>query len=174
MSARFGAGAKKNQGERTAMKKTVSPIPAGYHTATPYLVMKDAAKAIEFYKQAFGAQELFRMPKPDGTVMHGEIQIGDSRLMVADQAAMGGAHSPQSLNGTPVSIFLYVDDVDAVFNQAVAAGARQTMPVQDMFWGDRYGRLTDPFGHQWHVATHKEDVSPEEIGKRQAAAMQHA
>jgi PhnB protein len=155
------------------MKKTVSPIPAGYHTATPYLVIKDAAKAIEFYKQAFGAQELFRMPKPDGTIMHGEIQIGDSRLMVADEAAVG-ANSPQSLNGTPVSIFLYVADVDAAFNQAIAAGAKPTMPVQDMFWGDRYGRVTDPFGHQWHVATHKEDVSPAEMGQRAAAAMQHA
>ncbi|HMC58599.1 MAG TPA: VOC family protein [Candidatus Solibacter sp.] len=156
------------------MKNTVKPIPAGYHTATPYLVIKDAAKAIEFYKQAFGAQELFRMPKPDGTIMHGEIQIGDSRLMVADQSAMGGAHSPQSLNGTPVSIFLYFEDVDSVFKQAIAAGATETMPVQDMFWGDRYGRLTDPFGHQWHIATHKEDVSPAEMGKRAAAAMQHA
>jgi PhnB protein len=155
------------------MKKTVSPIPAGYHTATPYLVIKDAAKAIEFYKQAFGAQEIFRMPKPDGTIMHGEIQIGDSRLMLADESAVG-AHSPQSLNGTPVSIFLYVADVDAAFNQAVSAGAKPTTPVQDMFWGDRYGRVTDPFGHQWHVATHKEDVSPAEMGQRAAAAMQHA
>jgi PhnB protein len=156
------------------MKKTVDPIPAGYHTATPYLVIKDAAQAIEFYKQAFGAKELFRMPKPDGTIMHGEIQIGDSRFMVADQAAMGGAQSPQSQGGAPVSIFLYVENVDTVFNQAIAAGARQTMPVQDRFWGDRYGRLTDPYGHQWHVATHKEDVSPEEMQQRAAAAMQHA
>jgi PhnB protein len=155
------------------MKKTVSPIPAGYHTATPYLVIKDAAQAIEFYKQAFGAKELFRMPKPDGTIMHGEIQIGDSRFMLADQSAVG-AHSPQSLNGTPVSIFLYVEDVDAAFDQAIAAGAKSTMPVQDMFWGDRYGRLTDPFGHQWHVATHKEDVSPAEMQQRAAVAMQHA
>jgi PhnB protein len=156
------------------MKKTVDPIPAGYHTATPYLVLKNAAQAIEFYKQAFGAKELFRMPRPDGIIMHGEIQIGDSRFMVADQAAMGDSHPPLSTNGSPLSIFLYVEDVDTVFNQAVAAGAKQTMPVQDMFWGDRYGRLTDPFGHNWHVATHKEDVSPAEMQQRAAAAMQSA
>jgi len=152
------------------MKKTVSPIPAGYHTATPYLVVKNAPAAIEFYKQAFGAQELFRMPRPDGVITHAEIQIGDSRLMLGDEAA-GASRSPQSLNGTPVSIFLYVEDVDSAFQQATAAGATPSMPVQDMFWGDRYGRLTDPFGHQWHVATHQEDVSPQEMGKRAAAAM---
>ena len=155
------------------MKKTVDPIPSGYYTATPYLVIKNAAQAIEFYKQAFGAQEIFRMPKPDGTIMHGEIQIGNSRLMFADEAAVG-AKSPQTLGGSPVSVFLYVENVDAVFQQAVAAGAQPCMPVQDMFWGDRYGRLTDPFGHQWHVATHVEDVAPAEMGKRAAAAMQPA
>jgi PhnB protein len=155
------------------MKKTVSPIPSGYHTATPYLVIKDAAQAIEFYKQAFGAQELFRMPRPDGAIMHGEIQIGDSRLMFSDEVACG-AKSPQTLDGSPVSIYLYVEDVDAVFKQAVAAGAKPIMPVQDMFWGDRYGRLTDPYGHQWHVSTHKEDVSPAEMAQRAASAMQPA
>ena len=156
------------------MTKSVSHIPAGFHTATPYLVIKNAPQAIDFYKQAFGAQELFRMPRPDGIVMHGEFRIGDSRFMFADEAAMPSARSPQSLNGSPVSIYLYVEDADAVFKQALAAGAQTTMPVQDMFWGDRYGRLTDPFGHQWHIATHKEDVSPAEMGKRAAAAMQPA
>jgi uncharacterized glyoxalase superfamily protein PhnB len=155
------------------MKKTVSPIPSGYHTATPYLVIRNAAQAIEFYKQAFGAQEIFRMPTPDGTIMHGEIQIGDSRLMFTDEASCG-AKSPQALDGSPVSIYLYVENVDSVFKQAVAAGASPSMPVQDMFWGDRYGRLTDPYGHQWHVSTHKEDVAPAEMAKRAAAAMQPA
>lgn len=152
------------------MKKTVSPIPAGYHTATPYLIVKNAPAAIDFYKQAFGAQELFRMPRPDGVIMHAEIQIGDSHFMLGDEAA-GQGRSPQSLNGTPVSIYLYVEDVDSAFKQATAAGATPSMPVQDMFWGDRYGRLSDPFGHQWHVATHKEDVTPQEMGQRAAAAM---
>jgi len=153
------------------MKKAVSPIPSGYHTATPYLVLKNAATAVEFYKQAFGARELFRMPKPDGTIMHGEIQIGDSRFMLADEAAMNRGNSPQSLNGTPVSIYLYVEDADAVFKQAVAAGAKAFLPVQDMFWGDRYGRLTDPFGHEWHIATHKEDLSPAEMEQRASAGV---
>lgn len=152
------------------MKKAVNPIPAGYHTATPYLVVKNAPAAIDFYKQAFGAQEIFRMPRPDGVIMHAEIQIGDSRFMLGDEAA-GQGRSPQSLNGTPVSIYLYVEDADSAFRQATAAGATPSMPLQDMFWGDRYGRLTDPFGHQWHVATHKEDVSPQEMGQRAAAAV---
>jgi PhnB protein len=152
-------------------KKAVSPIPAGYHTITPYLVINNAGKAIEFYKKAFGAKEINRMAKPDGTIMHGEIQIGDSRLMFADHSAIPGAHSPETLNGTPVSIFLYVEDVDTIFKQALAAGATEAMPVQDMFWGDRYGRLVDPFGHHWHVATHTEDISAEEMGKRAAASM---
>jgi PhnB protein len=156
------------------MKQKVTPVPAGFHTATPYLVVRDAARAIEFYKQAFGAKEIFRMPAPDGKIMHGEIQIGDSRVMLSDECPDMGSKSPQALNGSPVSIFLYVEDVDAVFKNAVAAGAKPTAPVQDMFWGDRYGKVTDPFGHQWQIATHKEDVSPHEMEKRSAAAFSKA
>lgn len=148
----------------------VRAIPEGYHTVTPYLVVRDAARAIDFYKRAFGATEVMRMPGPGGKVMHAEIQIGDSRIMLGDENPQMGAKSPQALNGSPVSLFLYVEDVDAVYKQAVAAGAKQTMPPQDMFWGDRYGKLDDPFGHQWGVATHKEDVAPEEMTKRAAAA----
>lgn len=155
------------------MKNTVNYIPAGFHTATPYLVIRNAVAAIDFYKKAFGAQELFRMSKPDGTVTHGEFVIGDSRFMFTDAAATHSS-SPEDLKGTPVSIYLYVENSDAVFQQALSAGARAVMPVQDMFWGDRYGRLTDPFGHQWHIATHKEDIAPEEMSKRAASAMQPA
>ncbi len=152
------------------MTSRVKPIPEGYHTATPYLVVKDAANAIEFYKKAFGATELMRMTQPDGRVAHAEIKIGDSPIMLADEFPEMGARSPQALGGSPVSIFLYVEDVDALANQAVAAGAKVLMPVQDQFWGDRYGKLADPFGHLWSVATHKEDVAPEEVKKRAAAA----
>jgi len=145
--------------------------PEGFRTATPYLVIRDAAKAIEFYKKAFGAQERFSMPGPDGKVMHGEFQIGDSIIMYTDENPQWGALSPQSLNGSPSSIFLYVPDVDATFKQAIAAGATEAMPVADMFWGDRYGKVVDPFGHRWDLATHKEDVAPEEMEKRAAKAM---
>jgi len=156
------------------MKSTVHYIPEGFHTATPYLVIRNAAAALGFYEKAFGAREVFRMSKPDGTIMHGEFAIGDSRFMFTDASGGNGAVSPEDLKGTPVSIYLYVNDADAVFHQAVAAGAQPLLPVQYMFWGDRYGRLTDPFGHQWHIATHKEDVSPAEMGKRAAEAMQPA
>ena len=149
----------------------VKPIPDGYHTVTPYLVCRGAAKAIEFYTKAFGAKEMFRMPMPDGSIAHAEVQIGDSMLMISDENPDMGAVSPQSLNGTPVNIFLYVKDVDAAFQQAVKAGATGVMPPTDMFWGDRYSKLSDPFGHSWSIATHKEDVAPEEMGKRAAAAM---
>jgi len=149
----------------------VKPIPDGYHTVTPYLVCRGAAKAIEFYTKAFGAKEMFRMPMPDGSIAHAEVQIGDSMLMISDENPDMGAVSPQSLNGTPVNIFLYVKDVDAAFQQAVKAGATAVMPPTDMFWGDRYSKLSDPFGHSWSIATHKEDVAPEEMGKRAAAAM---
>jgi PhnB protein len=152
--------------ERNPMSK-VKPIPEGYHTATPYLTIRDAGKAIDFYKQAFRAQELFRMPGPDGkTVMHAEIKIGDSPIMMAEENLEWGKKSPQTLGGTPASVFLYVEDVDAAFDRAVKAGATAQMPPDDMFWGDRFGSLADPFGHQWSIATHKEDVSPEEMGKR--------
>lgn len=152
------------------MKNKVRPIPDGYHTATPYLILRDGARAIEFYKRAFGAKELMRMPGPDGRIIHAEIQIGDSRIMLADESPENGSPSPQTLKGTAVGIFLYVEDVDAVFKRAVAAGARELMPVADMFWGDRFGKISDPFGHQWQLATHKEDLQPDEIGKRAEAA----
>ncbi len=149
---------------------TAKPIPEGYHTATPYLIIKNAARAIDFYKKAFGATERMRMADPTGKVMHAEIQIGDSRIMIADEFPEMGARSPESLGGSPVSIFLYVEDVDALAKQATSAGAKVLMPIQDQFWGDRYGKLTDPFGHLWDIATHKEDVAPEEMHKRAAAA----
>ena len=151
------------------MTSNVSKIPAGYHTATPYLVVSDAARAIDFYRQAFGATELVRMPGPQGKIAHAEIKIGDSLIMLSDEIM--GNRSPQALGGSPVSIFLYVEDVDSVFNQALKAGAKSDMNPTDMFWGDRFGKLTDPFGHQWAVATHVEDVSPEEMQKRQQTAM---
>jgi uncharacterized glyoxalase superfamily protein PhnB len=133
--------------------------------------VRGAAQAIEFYKKAFGAEELTRMPSPDGrTVMHAELQIGDSILFLADEFPEMGARSPKALGGSPVTIHLYVADVDAVFNRAIQAGATAQMPPTDMFWGDRYGKLTDPFGHVWSVATHTEDVPPEEMAKRAQAA----
>jgi PhnB protein len=152
------------------MASTVKPIPDGYHTATPYLIVSGAAKALEFYKNAFGATELFRMPQPDGRIGHAEIQIGNSRIMLADEHHEIGAKSPQTIGGSAVSILLYVEDADRVFNQAAAAGAKVTRPLENQFYGDRMGGLTDPFGHAWYVATHVEDVSPEELQKRAAAA----
>jgi PhnB protein len=146
------------------------PIPEGYHTATPYLIIKDAAKAIEFYKEAFGAKEMMRMSQPDGRIGHAEIKIGDSPIMLADEFPEMGARSPQSLGGSPVSILLYVEDVDAFAKQAVAAGTKVVRPVKDQFYGDRSGSFEDPFGHQWHIATHVEVVAPEEMHKRAAAA----
>jgi PhnB protein len=147
------------------------PVPDGHHTVTPYLAIRDAAKAIEFYKNAFGAEELFRMPGADGKIMHAEILIGDSPLMISEEMPDYGVKSPQALGGTPVNIFLYVENVDKVFDQAVKAGATVTTPVADQFWGDRYGKLADPFGHEWSVATHIEDVAPDEMAKRAAKAM---
>jgi len=145
------------------------PIPEGYHTATPYLIITNAAKAIEFYKEVFGAEELDRLATPDGKVGHAEIQIGDSRIMLADEFPEWDARSPKTIGGSPVSIMLYVEDVDAVVQRAVAAGARLFKPVADQFYGDRSGTITDPFGHKWTIATHVEDVSPEEMKKRAAA-----
>jgi uncharacterized glyoxalase superfamily protein PhnB len=157
--------------KRAASKpKGVLRVPKGYHTITPHLVVKGANDAIEFYKKAFGAAENSRMLTPDGSaIMHAEMQIGDSRFFLNDE--MMGAQSPQSLSGSPVTINLYVEDADALWNQAVAAGCQVTMPLMDMFWGDRYGMLVDPFGHGWAIASHIEDVPPEEMGERAAAAM---
>ena len=152
------------------MTNKVKPIPEGYHTATPYLIVKDAARAIEFYKKAFGATELMRMPGPGGKIGHAEIKIGDSPIMLADEVPGMGFRSPESLGGSPISILLYVEDVDVVFSEALAAGAKVQKPVADQFYGDRSGGVTDPFGHVWYIATHKEDVSPEEMKKRAAAA----
>ena len=151
------------------MTAKVKPIPDGYHTVTPYLIVQGAAAAIDFYKQAFGATELFRMNGPDGKVGHAEIRIGDSPVMLADEHPQMGARGPKSIGGSPISIMLYVEDCDAVVGQAVAAGAKVTRPAQDQFYGDRMGGLEDPFGHAWFVATHKEDVSPEEMRRRSAA-----
>jgi PhnB protein len=147
----------------------VKPIPEGYHSVTPYLIIKGAADAIEFYKRAFGATELFRMER-EGKVGHAEIKIGDSPIMLSDEHPEMGYTSPTTLGGTPVSIMIYVEDVDTIFKQAIAAGGEQQKAVQDQFYGDRSGSLKDPFGHVWHVATHKEDVAPEEMEKRMAAA----
>jgi PhnB protein len=155
----------------TLTKNQVKPVPDGYHTATPYLTVKGAAEAIDFYKRAFGATELFRMPGPGGKIMHAEIVIGDSHLMLADESSTGETRAPQTLNGSSAGIFLYFEDVDAAFKQAVKAGAKETMPLQNMYWGDRFGKLTDPFGHKWMLASHIEDVSPAEIEKRMAAAV---
>jgi PhnB protein len=168
---------KKTKPKKTKAKKSKAKpkkpkaIPKGYHTVTPYLIVKGAADAIEFYKKAFGAKELVRMPGPDGTVMHAEIKIGDSPIMLADEMPQMGHRSPQSLGGTPVGICLYVKDVDALAAQAVAAGATVQRPVMDQFYGDRSGTFGDPFGHQWTIATHVEDVSPQEMRKRMQAAM---
>src|SRR5438445_11830452 len=145
------------------------PIPEGYHTATPYLIIKGAADAIEFYKKAFGATEIMRFPAPGGKIGHAEIKIGDSPIMLADEFSEMGYKSPQTLGGSPVSIMIYVEDVDTVFKQAIAAGAKEQRPVKDQFYGDRLGTLEDPFGHVWHVSTHKEDVSLEEMEKRAKA-----
>jgi PhnB protein len=152
------------------MKKDVNPIPEGYHSVTPYLVVRGADRAIQFYEKAFGARELLRMPGPGGKVMHAEIKIGDSVVMLSDEFPERGAQSPQALNGSPVSVFLYVESVDATFAAAVKAGARVEMPLMDMFWGDRFGKIVDPFGHKWGLATHIEDVPPDEMAKRMAAA----
>jgi PhnB protein len=150
---------------------SVQPVPKGYHTVTPYLVVNDAARALDFYKRAFGAQEVARMDAPGGKIGHAEIKIGDSMIMISDEMPGSGAKSPRALGGSPVSIFLYLNDVDTTFRQAVSAGAKADAQPTDMFWGDRYGKLTDPFGHQWGLATHKEDVSPQEMAKRSKEAM---
>ena len=147
------------------------PIPEGYHSVSPALSIDGAAESIEFYKRAFGANERYRMPWPDGTVAHAELEIGDSVVMLSDPFPESGVTPRRALGGTSVGIFLYVEDVDAVFQQAVDAGATVTTPLEDMFWGDRFGSVTDPFGHHWSLATHVEDVPPEEMEERAKAAM---
>ncbi len=142
----------------------IKPIPDGYHSVTPYLMVKGAAQAIDFYKKAFGATEIMRFPGPDGKVAHAEIKIGDSTIMMADETDAN--RGPQTAGGSPVSLMLYVDDVDKTFKQAVSSGAKSTRPVADQFYGDRMGTLTDPFGHTWSIGTHKEDVSMEEMQRR--------
>jgi PhnB protein len=143
--------------------QSVKPIPEGMHTVTPHLVCAGAGAAIDFYKKAFGATETSRMPGPGGKLMHASIRIGDSAVMLVDEMPEWGSLGPKALKGSPVVIHLYVDDVDAFTARAVAAGAKVTMPVADMFWGDRYGQLEDPFGHRWSVATHVRDVSPADM-----------
>jgi PhnB protein len=145
------------------------PIPLGYHTATPYLVVSNGAAAIEYYKNAFGATELMRFPGPGGKVLHAEIKIGDSPIMLADEMPEMGAKSPQAYGGSPVGIMLYVPDVDTTFKQAIAAGGKEFRPVQNQFYGDRSGTLIDPYGHKWTVGTHIEDVSMEEMQRRMQA-----
>lgn len=153
------------------MASNTKRIPEGYHTITPHLVIRNAAQAIEFYKKAFGAEELYRSPGPDGKkLMHAALNIGNSRIFLCDEFPEMGGKSPLSLNGTPVTLHLYVEDVDKVFQQAVQAGAQVVMPVNDQFWGDRYGMLKDPYGHHWSVASHVEDVPPAEVQKRAATA----
>jgi len=150
---------------------TVKAIPEGYHTLTPYMTVRDAARAIEFYKQAFGAVERGVMKGPDGKVMHAELIIGNSIFMLADEFPEFGSMSPQSTGGSGMGLHIYSEDVDKAFDRAVKAGAKVDMPVADMFWGDRYGKLADPFGHKWSIATHKADLSPEEMDKGMKAMM---
>lgn len=157
------------------MAGSVKPIPDGYPTLTPYLIVRGGAQAIAFYQRAFGAQERYRIPGPDGkTVGHAELTIGDALIMLADETPGMGNRSPQSLAGTPVGFALYVENVDAAFERAVAAGASVLRPLENQFYGDRAGTVTDPFGHQWSLMTHIEDVSPEEMQKRAAAVGQMA
>ena len=148
---------------------SVKPIPDGYHSVTPYLIVRGAAKAIDFYAAVFGATELMRMDAPGDKIGHAEIKIGDSIVMLADENPQWSAEGPELLGGTPVHLMVYVEDCDGVFKKAIAAGASETRPLKDQFYGDRSGTLVDPFGHQWTVATHKEDLSAEEMQKRAAA-----
>jgi PhnB protein len=155
-----------------AKSKNVPPVPAGYHTVTPYLTVNEGARALDFYARAFGARETERMSAPGGKIMHAEFRIGDSVVMLSDEfPGTSSSKAPSTLGGTTGSLFLYVPDVDAAFRRAAEAGCKPLMPPTDMFWGDRFGRLEDPFGNQWGIATHKEDVSPAEMAKRAQAAM---
>jgi len=151
------------------MPGSVKPIPEGYHTVTPYLVVSNAAEALEFYAKAFGAKEKVRMPGPDGRIMHAEFQIGDSMIMMGEENPQ--SKSPQTLGGSPVSIFLYVEDVNSLFNQAVNAGARGEMPPQDMFWGDRCGNIVDQDGYKWMISTHIAEPTPQEMKRKMKEQM---
>ena len=155
-------------------QRTVKPIPEGYHNVTPYLIVDGGAKALDFYKRVFGAVERMRMPGPGEKVGHAEISIGESVIMLADEHPEMGARGPGAFGGSPVSLVLYVVDVDATVRTAVAAGATLLRPVEDKFYGDRSGTIEDPFGHHWHVSTHKEDVPPDEMARRAAAAAARA
>ena len=167
--ARAKRGTTKRQ-ETKRRETRVMAIPRGYHSVTPHLTVRGAAEAIEFYKRAFGARERGRMPGPDGkTIMHAELQIGDSIVFLADEFPDMGCRAPKTLGGATGTLHLYVTDVDRAFQRAVAAGAEVRMPVTDMFWGDRYAKVADPFGHEWGLATHKEDLSAREIGRRAEA-----
>lgn len=150
---------------------SVQPIPKGYHTLTPYLTVRDAIRAIQFYKDAFGAEEIGVMKGPDGKVMHAEIRIGDSLVMLGDESPQFGALSPLSIGGSGMGLHVYVEDVDSAFDRAIRAGGTVEMPVTDMFWGDRYGKLTDPFGHKWSLATRKRNMTSEDIEEGQKEFM---
>jgi PhnB protein len=150
-------------------KAKVKPVPKGYHSVTPYLIVDEGTKALDFYAKAFGAKERMRMPAPGGRIGHAEITIGDSVIMLADEAPEMGARAPRAFGGSPVGIHIYVPDVDATVQAAMAEGAKLLAPVEDKFYGDRSGSVEDPFGHKWYVATHKEDVQPEEMARRAAA-----
>ena len=147
------------------------PVPEGYHTVTPYLAVEDAARAIEYYTRAFGAKEVVRMDAPGGKIGHAELEIGDSRIMLSDPFPQSSTRPPKDLGGTSFSVMMYVEDVDAAVKQAVDAGGTVSMEIADQFWGDRFGSITDPFGHVWGIATHVEDVPPEEMAERAKAAM---
>ncbi len=148
------------------MSSRANPVPEGFHTITPYMTIRDASDAIDFYREAFGAREIFRWADPDGRIRHAEIVLGDSPIMLTDEAPDFGMAGPLSFGGSPIHMFLYVEDVDAVFERAIAAGATELMPVEDSEDGDRRGGITDPFGHVWYIATHVENVSREELQKR--------
>jgi len=150
---------------------SVKPVPEGYHTLSAYLAVDDASEAIEYYKRAFGAKERVRMDAPGGKIGHAELEIGDSVIMLSDPFPQASTRPPSELGGTSSSVFMYVEDVDAVVKQAVDGGATVTMEVADQFWGDRFGTITDPFGHVWSIATHVEDLTPAEIEERGKAAM---
>jgi PhnB protein len=168
-STRKTGAAGRRAARKPATRRRVSAIPTGYRTVTPYLVVRGAAQALDFYARAFGAKEKVRMGMPDGTVMHAELKIGDSMVMLADENLEWGARSPETLGGSATHVMLYVRDVDAFVARALAAGATVEMPLADMFWGDRYGKLRDPFGHVWSVATHREDVPGREMARRARA-----